>query len=121
MTLNISTSIAILVITWLIVQVLKPTKINNHLLPLLSVIIGAIVAVALSFYTKDTKLVQDIVIGAFTGFGATGINETATKSISAIIDGFVSSFTKDSPSVEVKEAGDDKEVTEADKTQEIVS
>ncbi|MDP0487134.1 phage holin family protein [Leuconostoc mesenteroides] len=88
MTFNVDSNIAILVIVWLIVQVLKPTKINNHLLPLIAVIVGALVAIGLSFYTKDTKLVQDIVLGVWAGFASTGLNETATKSITSIIDGF---------------------------------
>ncbi len=94
MTFNVDSNIAILVIVWLIVQVLKPTKINNHLLPLISVIVGALVAIGLSFYTKDTKLVQDIVLGVWAGFASTGLNETATKSITSIIDGFANGFGK---------------------------
>ncbi|MDC2805542.1 phage holin family protein [Leuconostoc suionicum] len=94
MTFNVDSNIAILVIVWLIVQVLKPTKINNHLLPLIAVIVGATVATGLSFYTKDTKLVQDIVLGVWAGFASTGLNETATKSITSIIDGFANGFGK---------------------------
>jgi len=94
MTFNVDSNIAILVIVWLIVQVLKPTKINNHLLPLIAVIVGAIVATGLSFYTKDTKLVQDIVLGVWAGFASTGLNETATKSITSIVDGFANGFGK---------------------------
>ncbi|WP_273954875.1 phage holin family protein [Leuconostoc mesenteroides] len=94
MTFNVDSNIAILVIVWLIVQVLKPTKINNHLLPLIAVIVGALVAIGLSFYTKDTKLVQDIVLGVWAGFASTGLNETATKSITSIIDGFANGFGK---------------------------
>ncbi|USI45452.1 phage holin family protein [Leuconostoc mesenteroides] len=94
MTFNVDSNIAILVIVWLIVQVLKPTKINNHLLPLIAVIVGALVATGLSFYTKDTKLVQDIVLGVWAGFASTGLNETATKSITSIIDGFANGFGK---------------------------
>ena len=93
MTFNIDSNIAILVVTWLIVQVLKPTKINNHLLPLLSVVIGAVVAAGLSFYTNDSKLVQDLVLGVWAGFASTGLNETATKSITTIIDGFANGFS----------------------------
>ena len=93
MTFNIDSNIAILVVTWLIVQVLKPTKINNHLLPLLAVVIGAIVASGLSFYTNDSKLVQDLVLGVWAGFASTGLNETATKSITTIIDGFANGFS----------------------------
>lgn len=94
MTFNVDSNIAILVIVWLVVQVLKPTKINNHLLPLIAVIVGALVAIGLSFYTKDTKLVQDIVLGVWAGFASTGLNETATKSITSIIDGFANGFGK---------------------------
>lgn len=94
MTFNVDSNIAILVIVWLIVQVLKPTKINNHLLPLIAVIVGALVAIGLSLYTKDTKLVQDIVLGVWAGFASTGLNETATKSITTIIDGFANGFGK---------------------------
>lgn len=95
MELNISGTLAILVITWLVVQAVKATKLNNHLLPLLSVVVGIAVAFIISFYTNDTKLVQDVVIGAFTGFGATGVNETITKSISSIFDGFAKTFSSD--------------------------
>ena len=94
MTFNIDSNIAILVVTWLIVQVLKPTKINNHLLPLLAVVIGAVVAAGLSFYTNDNKLVQDLVLGVWAGFASTGLNETATKSITSIIDGFANGVGK---------------------------
>lgn len=94
MTFNVDSNIAILVIVWLIVQVLKPTKINNHLLPLIAVIVGALVAIGLSIYTKDAKLVQDIVLGVWAGFASTGLNETATKSITSIIDGFANGFGK---------------------------
>ena len=94
MTFNVDSNIAILVIVWLFVQVLKPTKINNHLLPLIAVIVGALVAIGLSFYTKDTKLIQDIMLGVWAGFASTGLNETATKSITSIIDGFSNGFGK---------------------------
>ncbi|MGX6466452.1 hypothetical protein [Leuconostoc falkenbergense] len=94
MTFNIDSNIAILVVTWLIVQVLKPTKINNHLLPLLAVVIGAVVAAGLSLYANDNKLVQDLVLGIWAGFASTGLNETATKSITSIIDSFANVFGK---------------------------
>ena len=94
MTFNIDSNIAILVITWLIVQVLKPTRINNHLLPLIAVVIGTVVAAGLSFYTNDNKLVQDLVLGVWAGFASTGLNETATKSITSIIDGFANGFSE---------------------------
>lgn len=94
MIFNIDSNIAILVITWLIVQVLKPTRINNHLLPLIAVVIGTVVAAGLSFYTNDNKLVQDLVLGVWAGFASTGLNETATKSITSIIDGFANGFGK---------------------------
>ncbi|MGN1294684.1 hypothetical protein [Weissella soli] len=94
MTFNIDSNIAILLVTWLVVQVLKPTKVANHLLPLIAVVVGALVAVGLSFYTHDTKLVQDVVLGVWAGFASTGLNETATKSITSIIDGFANGFGK---------------------------
>ncbi|MDC2816471.1 hypothetical protein PO181_05680 [Leuconostoc suionicum] len=55
---------------------------------------GALVAVGLSFYTKDIKLVQDTALGVWAGFASTGMNETATKSITSIIDGFANGFGK---------------------------
>lgn len=94
MTFNVDSNIAILLITWLVVQVLKPTKINNHLLPLIAVVVGALIAIALSFYMRDNKLVQDVVLGVWAGFASTGLNETATKSITSIIDGFTNGFSK---------------------------
>lgn len=94
MTFNVDLNVAILIITWLVVQVLKPTKINNQLLPLIAVIVGALIATGLSFYTHDNKLVQDVVLGVWAGFASTGLNETATKSITTIIDSFVNGFGK---------------------------
>lgn len=94
MTFNVDANIAILIITWLVVQVLKPTKINNQLLPLIAVVVGAVIATGLSFYTHDNKLVQDIVLGVWAGFASTGLNETATKSITTIIDSFANGFGK---------------------------
>lgn len=44
--------------------------------------------------THDTKLVQDVVLGVWAGFASTGLNETATKSITSIIDGFANGFGK---------------------------
>lgn len=61
---------------------------------MIAVIVGALVAIGLSFYTKDTKLVQDIVLGVWAGFASTGLNETATKSVTSIIDGFANGFGK---------------------------
>lgn len=94
MTFNVDANLAILLITWLVVQVLKPTKINNQLLPLIAVIVGALIATGLSFYTHDNKLVQDIVLGVWAGFASTGLNETATKSITTVIDSFANVFGK---------------------------
>lgn len=94
MTFNVDANVAILIITWLVVQVLKPTKVNNQLLPLIAVIVGALIATGLSFYTHDNKLVQDIVLGVWAGFASTGLNETATKSITTIIDSFANGFGK---------------------------
>lgn len=92
MTFNVDLNVAILIITWLVVQALKPTKVNNQLLPLVAVIVGALIATGLSFYTHDNKLVQDIVLGVWAGFASTGLNETATKSITTIIDSFANGF-----------------------------
>lgn len=94
MTFNVDANIAILVITWLVVQVLKPTKVNNQLLPLIAVIVGTLIATGLSFYTHDNKLVQDIVLGVWAGFASTGLNETATKSITTIINSIADGFAK---------------------------
>lgn len=94
MTFNVDANIAILIITWLVVQVLKPTKVNNQLLPLIAVIVGAVIATGLSFYTHDNKLVQDIVLGVWAGFASTGLNETATKSITTIINSIADGFAK---------------------------
>lgn len=94
MTFNVDLNVAILIITWLVVQVLKPTKVNNQLLPAIAVIVGTLIATGLSFYTHDNKLVQDIVLGVWAGFASTGLNETATKSITTIIDSFANGFGK---------------------------
>lgn len=94
MTFNVDLNVAILIITWLVVQALKPTKVNNQLLPAIAVIVGTLIATGLSFYTHDNKLVQDIVLGVWAGFASTGLNETATKSITTIIDSFANGFGK---------------------------
>lgn len=87
-------SVIVLVLTWVLIQALKTAKIPSYYLPLIALVVGVALSIAISLFTGDANLINDIVIGAVSGFSATGANETATKSISAIIDSIGASITK---------------------------
>lgn len=89
-----TTTIIIIVLTWLIVQAIKTAKLPGKYLPLIALFVGIVLSVGISLYTGDASLLSDVLIGAWSGFASTGANETATKSISAIIDSIGASITK---------------------------
>lgn len=89
-----TTTIIIIVLTWLIVQAIKSANLPGKYLPLIALFVGIVLSVGISLYTGDANLLQDILIGAWAGAGATGLNETASKSISGIINNIGASITK---------------------------
>jgi hypothetical protein len=88
------TATIIIALTWLIVQAIKSVNLPGKYLPLIALFVGVALSVGISLYTGDANLLQDILIGAWAGAGATGLNETASKSISGIISNIGDSITK---------------------------
>ena len=88
------TATIIIVLTWLIVQAIKSANLPGKYLPLVALGIGIALSVAISIYTGDANLLNDVLVGAYAGFASTGINEVATKSISGIISNIGDSITK---------------------------
>lgn len=60
----------------------------------IAVVIGGIAGAFVAFGTKDSNMFKDVVMGLIAGFASTRINETATKSISSLVNGIVSGFGK---------------------------
>lgn len=89
-----TTTLIIIVLTWLIVQAIKSTGLPSKYLPLVALGVGVALSVGIALYTGDANLLSDVLVGAWAGFASTGLNETATKSIAGIIDGIGSSITK---------------------------
>ena len=94
MEFNLTVSAGIIALTWLIVQVIKPTKISNKYLPLVSVIIGICVALGFSYLMdKNTDLLEDGIVGVYSGWAASGLDDTASDSITSIASKFFGLFT----------------------------
>lgn len=89
-----TTTIIIIVLTWLIVQAIKSANLPGKYLPLVALAVGIVLSVGIAVYTGDANLLSDVLVGAWAGFASTGVNETATKSISGIIDSIGASITK---------------------------
>lgn len=89
-----TTTVIIIVLTWLIVQAIKSVNLPGKYLPLIALFVGIVLSVGISLYTGDANLLSDVLVGAWSGFASTGANETATKSIGAIIDSIGASITK---------------------------
>lgn len=87
-------TLIIIVLTWLIVQAIKTANLPGKYLPLVALAVGIVLSVGIALYTGDANLLSDVLIGAWAGFASTGVNETATKSIGAIIDSIGASITK---------------------------
>ena len=66
-------------VAWVLVQVIKPIVPNSKYVPLLASVIGIIEGCVLAYFTSNSILVFAL-IGLFSGFSATGLNETFTKS-----------------------------------------
>ena len=66
-------------VAWVLVQVIKPIVPNSKYVPLLASVIGILEGAILAYFTSNSILVFAL-IGLFSGFSATGLNETFTKS-----------------------------------------
>ncbi|MBZ5998547.1 phage holin family protein [Leuconostoc gasicomitatum] len=61
--------------TWVAVQAIKQTKIDNHWLPLVSIIVGMLVGCVAAGYIYSTDIWLGGAFGFISGFAATGLNE----------------------------------------------
>lgn len=73
------------IVTWVLVQVIKPVVKNQKYLPLVSVVVGGFAGLVIAMQSKDASLLSDTVLGIVAGFAATGVNETFTKSFNEVI------------------------------------
>ncbi len=88
---DVTAAIIIIAAVWFVVQSVKATKLPNKYLPLVSVIVGIIIAMGYSFLNvKDIQLEQDLFFGIFAGFSASGLDDTLSDSVSGLINNFVS-------------------------------
>ncbi|MGR8822502.1 holin [Leuconostoc citreum] len=62
--------------TWLIIQVIKQTKIDNRWLPILSIIVGALIGLLAAFFIYNSDVWLGAAFGILSGFASTGINES---------------------------------------------
>ncbi|CDX66635.1 holin [Leuconostoc citreum] len=65
----------ITIITWVAVQAVKQTEINNKWLPLVSILIGTLVGFLAAMYIYSTDVGLGAAFGFISGFAATGLNE----------------------------------------------
>lgn len=65
--------------TWVILQVVKQTKLDNRWLPLLAIVIGAIIGMIASYFIYGTDIWLGGAFGVLSGFASTGINEALNK------------------------------------------
>jgi len=61
--------------TWVSVQVIKKTRIDNRWLPLVSILVGALVGFIAASYIYTTDVWLGAAFGFISGFSATGLNE----------------------------------------------
>lgn len=112
---TITISTAIILLTWMFVQVLKPL-INSKFAPFLALIIGLILGAVASFLTKDNGLYFDLFVGVVSGFASTGINETATKSINQFANSFLDGLSNYSRDDKKEDSSKDENVPDSKRT-----
>ncbi|MCT3075355.1 holin [Leuconostoc citreum] len=61
--------------TWVILQAIKQTKIDNRWLPLLAIIIGALIGAIAALFIYGTDAWLGAGFGLLSGFASTGVNE----------------------------------------------
>ncbi|MGR8826879.1 holin [Leuconostoc citreum] len=71
--------------TWVVLQVIKQTKIDNRWLPLLAIIIGAVIGAVAALYIYGTDVWLGATFGVLSGFASTGVNEASIQSLHIIM------------------------------------
>ncbi|MBZ5968834.1 holin [Leuconostoc gasicomitatum] len=61
--------------TWVSVQAIKQTKLDNRWLPLVSIVVGTLVGFVAASYIYSTDIWLGAAFGFISGFAATGLNE----------------------------------------------
>ena len=89
--LNYSAIPVIVVICYVVVTAIKSTKINSKFYPLISCILGALLAAAMFFILPDfigaASLTAAIISGAVSGLAATGTNQLFKQLLKAAENG----------------------------------
>lgn len=88
------TTTLIIFLTWAIVKALKTAKLSNRYLPLIALLIGIMLSFIISVFIQDDNLITNLLIGAWSGVASTGANETASKSMNAIVSTVGNLITK---------------------------
>lgn len=65
----------ITLMTWVAIQAVKQTKVNNHYLPLIAIVVGSIIGFAAASYIYSTDMWLGAAFGFISGLAATGLNE----------------------------------------------
>lgn len=65
--------------TWVILQAIKQTKIDNRWLPLLAIVVGAVIGSGAALYVYGTDVWLGAAFGVLSGFASTGINEALNR------------------------------------------
>ena len=65
--------------TWVILQAIKQTKIDNRWLPLLAIVVGGVIGSGAALYVYGTDVWLGAAFGVLSGFASTGLNETLNR------------------------------------------
>lgn len=66
----------IALLTWVAIQAVKQTKVDNRYLPLISIILGTLIGFIAAHFIYVTDAWLGAAFGFISGFAATGLNET---------------------------------------------
>ena len=88
------TTTLIIFLTWAIVKALKAAKLSNRYLPMIALLIGIMLSFIISVFIQDDNLITNLLIGAWSGVASAGANETASKSMNAIVSTVGNLITK---------------------------
>lgn len=66
-------------ITWVVLQAVKQTRIDNRWLPLLAILIGGVIGAVAALFIYGTDAWIGAAFGTLSGFASTGLNETLNR------------------------------------------
>lgn len=66
-------------ITWVVLQAVKHTRIDNRWLPLLAIVIGGVIGAIAALFIYGTDAWLGAAFGILSGFASTGLNEALNR------------------------------------------